>query len=333
MPQNAPSIPQSVGSLEAMDPEDPNTHPAPGSEYRRCPACEETNYATAPICAYCGSPLHTVDDEAAAAYGALMGEQPELPYEPAVASGDIEDARSTDAADDFFAAESHQSIQDLADLADDPAETAHPPAPAGTLTDTSEHLPVPDVLPSIPLPVGPPPADDPADRPADADAGADQLDVASPTPDAAAADAPASPVCSSCGAIVGSNAPFCSSCGADFASTDGETGSDVLGTLRGPAGLSEPIAGTVSVGRDPRNTLALADQAVSRAHCRFDSRGGTVLLTDTGSMNGTWLNGRRVTREELSDGDVILIGRTELHFEASASEPQGSPDSSTGTRP
>ena len=43
------------------------------------------------------------------------------------------------------------------------------------------------------------------------------------------------------------------------------------------------------------------------------------VLVDLGSTNGTELNGRRVTRQELADGDRITIGATDLVFSRSSS--------------
>lgn len=70
------------------------------------------------------------------------------------------------------------------------------------------------------------------------------------------------------------------------------------------------------LGRAEHNDIVLTDAAASREHAmiRRDAGGGTF-LADSGSRNGTTLNGRAVTTPvRLSDGDVIAIGREELHF-------------------
>ena len=47
---------------------------------------------------------------------------------------------------------------------------------------------------------------------------------------------------------------------------------------------------------------------------RSSRRAATYLVVDLGSTNGTELNGRRITREKLADGDRITIGATDLVF-------------------
>jgi pSer/pThr/pTyr-binding forkhead associated (FHA) protein len=52
----------------------------------------------------------------------------------------------------------------------------------------------------------------------------------------------------------------------------------------------------VTIGRDPDNTVRLADPTVSRVHARISSTAGGALLEDAGSSYGTWLDGRRRPR-------------------------------------
>ena len=47
---------------------------------------------------------------------------------------------------------------------------------------------------------------------------------------------------------------------------------------------------------------------------RSSGKATTYVVVDLGSTNGTELNGRRITREELTDGDRITIGATDLVF-------------------
>jgi len=74
----------------------------------------------------------------------------------------------------------------------------------------------------------------------------------------------------------------------------------------------------VSIGRSPDNSLALSDSKVSRHHAEVRLiTTGQYRLSDLGSANGTWLNGRRLTApRDLQNGDVIQIGTTSLRFEA-----------------
>jgi adenylate cyclase len=78
-----------------------------------------------------------------------------------------------------------------------------------------------------------------------------------------------------------------------------------------------------TVGRHPDNTVQLLDRIVSKEHCRI-TRGpqGKYVLRDTGSLNGTFVNGERVTERTLESGDEIAMGNTVLRFEdESSSQP------------
>jgi len=71
------------------------------------------------------------------------------------------------------------------------------------------------------------------------------------------------------------------------------------------------------VGRSPRAHFVLdpkADRKISRTHCLLDFRPPHCLLQDLESRNGTFVNGMRVRRHELSDQDEIRVGRTVLRL-------------------
>lgn len=70
-----------------------------------------------------------------------------------------------------------------------------------------------------------------------------------------------------------------------------------------------------SLGRDAQNDLVLGEPAVSRRHARVVPAGAGWAVVDEGSGNGVWVNGARVSRQELADGDVIRIGQTSLVYE------------------
>jgi hypothetical protein len=67
-----------------------------------------------------------------------------------------------------------------------------------------------------------------------------------------------------------------------------------------------------SFGRSSKCDLVLPDesQSVSRHHGRFEVEGGKVTVVDLGSSNGVFVNGAKVEKQELADGDAILIGKT-----------------------
>lgn len=70
----------------------------------------------------------------------------------------------------------------------------------------------------------------------------------------------------------------------------------------------------ITLGRAPDNVLVLNDKAASRHHAELRRSGGSWLLVDLGSSNGTWVEGEKVGTYELADGTVFLIGNTRLSF-------------------
>ncbi|NLE74281.1 MAG: FHA domain-containing protein [Actinobacteria bacterium] len=70
----------------------------------------------------------------------------------------------------------------------------------------------------------------------------------------------------------------------------------------------------LTIGRNPDNDLFLDDITVSRHHCRVvrDAYGYTI--EDLNSLNGTYVNRRRVERQHLHDGDEVQIGKFKLGF-------------------
>jgi hypothetical protein len=64
----------------------------------------------------------------------------------------------------------------------------------------------------------------------------------------------------------------------------------------------------VTVGRGEENDLVLADDAVSREHCRLSLAADRVRLDDLGSANGTFRGGQRIDRATLEVGDEVEIG-------------------------
>jgi len=74
-----------------------------------------------------------------------------------------------------------------------------------------------------------------------------------------------------------------------------------------------PIRGTLVLGRDPSNEVALEDGYLSRRHCAVVCRNGRVVVKDMESYNGTYVNGQRIHEEcYLLPGDVLKVGRTRL---------------------
>jgi DNA-binding NtrC family response regulator len=60
--------------------------------------------------------------------------------------------------------------------------------------------------------------------------------------------------------------------------------------------------------------ITLADARMSGQHARLSRLGAAWVLEDLKSKNGTWIGGKRITRQPLADGSAILVGHTALLF-------------------
>jgi len=70
----------------------------------------------------------------------------------------------------------------------------------------------------------------------------------------------------------------------------------------------------VVIGRSRDCDIQLADTNVSRRHAELRQEGASYWIVDLGSTNGIEVNGKRVKRAKLSDGDTITLGSTEVAF-------------------
>src|SRR6185503_4617446 len=77
-----------------------------------------------------------------------------------------------------------------------------------------------------------------------------------------------------------------------------------------------------TVGRAPRADFVVDAALVSRLHCRLAAGSGEIEATDLHSTNGTYVNGERVARATLRDGDRLRVGAVELVVIQSAGEPE-----------
>ena len=67
-------------------------------------------------------------------------------------------------------------------------------------------------------------------------------------------------------------------------------------------------AGSTLVGRCHNCSLILSSQSVSRWHCILDVASDAIHVTDLHSLNGTYVNDRRIIRQRLEDDDRLRIG-------------------------
>jgi hypothetical protein len=110
------------------------------------------------------------------------------------------------------------------------------------------------------------------------------------------------------------------------ATDTGRQGSSVVGragsrpgmthvlVVDGPGTRHELTTGRNVIGRGTEADIRLPDTGVSRKHVDVVLDGGTAFAEDLGSTNGTLVNGRRISRQALADGDVIRIGHSVLVY-------------------
>ena len=146
--------------------------------------------------------------------------------------------------------------------------------------------------------------------------------------------------CQECGFQNPEAANYCARCGAllvrdeggteatqTFTPDDGEdTAAEALEDLGitgpalvvrsggGRAGETFHPEGETSIGRSPDCGIFLDDVTVSRKHAVLVQQQGRWLVEDQGSLNGTFVNRKRVETAELEDGDELQIGKYRLTF-------------------
>lgn len=67
-----------------------------------------------------------------------------------------------------------------------------------------------------------------------------------------------------------------------------------------------------TIGRAPRADFIVDAALVSRVHCRLAAGAGEIEAVDLSSTNGTFVNGQRVVRGLLREGDRLRIGAVEF---------------------
>ncbi|MBP8707191.1 MAG: VWA domain-containing protein [Caldisericia bacterium] len=69
-----------------------------------------------------------------------------------------------------------------------------------------------------------------------------------------------------------------------------------------------------SIGRNTSNDIVINDESVTEVHCKIFKNNNSYFIRDIASLNGTFLNNKRIENEELHDGDFIKIGETKFIF-------------------
>ena len=148
--------------------------------------------------------------------------------------------------------------------------------------------------------------------------------------------------CAECGFINSPGANFCQKCGAHLPA-DGEQGDQTTITYKvGETGELQPVdvekvaaeggalvirsgggragesfgieSDRMTIGRSPDAGVFLDDVTVSRNHALLVRRRDGLYLDDLGSLNGTYVNRRRIESHKLQNGDELQVGKYKLTY-------------------
>ena len=73
--------------------------------------------------------------------------------------------------------------------------------------------------------------------------------------------------------------------------------------------------GFMTIGRSPKADITIEDDRISRVHCVIQMAGHTITIEDKGSTNGTYLDGRKISRARLLPGVPLQLGHSIMKIE------------------
>jgi FHA domain len=102
--------------------------------------------------------------------------------------------------------------------------------------------------------------------------------------------------------------------------------------IEDPQDAKEFLLTTINeIGRSEENNIRLLYPGISRKHAIVKAIAGGFLITDLGSQNGTFVNGQRITEQQLREGDIIDVGVVKFVFRSPWSPRAGAGASRGGT--
>jgi hypothetical protein len=146
--------------------------------------------------------------------------------------------------------------------------------------------------------------------------------------------------CPECGFVNAEGANYCQKCGAflgeggkgdttevyqvdeageirpvDLDEVTGEGATLVIRSGGGRSGEAFNVGGErMTIGRSPEAEIFLDDVTVSRNHALLVRRRDGLYIDDLGSLNGTYVNRRRIESHRLQNGDELQVGKYKLTY-------------------
>jgi DNA repair exonuclease SbcCD ATPase subunit len=98
------------------------------------------------------------------------------------------------------------------------------------------------------------------------------------------------------------------------AEAEAEIATRLLIRAEGDGEVVHVLGRKTSIGRTPDNDVQIDTKFVSRHHAVILAGPAHAIIEDLNSTNGVLVNGRRITRQSLKDGDAITVGKTQFRF-------------------